>query len=32
MTRKRTCAYQGVKNATFLENFVYALNELPFNM
>ena len=25
--RKRTCAYQGVRNVSFLENFVYVLNE-----
>ena len=25
----RTCAYQGVSNVSFSENFVYVLNELP---
>ena len=24
---KRTCAYQGVRNVSFLENFAYVLNE-----
>ena len=27
--RTRTCTYQVVKNINFLENFTYALNELP---
>ena len=29
MTRKRTCAYQGVRNVSFSENFAYALNGWP---
>ena len=27
LIRTRTCAYQGVKNVSFPENFAYALNE-----
>ena len=27
LTRTRTCAYQGVRNVSFLENFAYVLNE-----
>ena len=26
-SEKRTCAYQGVRNVSFLENFAYVLNE-----
>ena len=27
LTYTRTCAYQGVRNASFLENFLYVLNK-----
>ena len=27
LIRKRMCAYQGVKNVSFLENFAYILTE-----
>ena len=29
LMRRRTCAYQGVRNVSFSENFAYALNEWP---
>ena len=28
-SRTRTCAYQGVRNASFLENFAYVLMDDP---
>ena len=29
LIRKRTCTYQGVRNVSFSENFMYVLNEWP---
>ena len=29
LIRTRTCAYQGVRNVSFSENFAYVLNEYP---
>ena len=29
LIRTRTCAYQGIGNGNFSENFVYVLNESP---
>ena len=30
LIRTRTCAYQGVRNASFSDNFLYVLNERSF--
>ena len=31
LIRTRTCAYQGVKNVSFSENFAYVLNGQPLS-